>query len=99
MTGFEPAVVPPPDAPALLPLVEEPELDDVLAPEEPEDVLPLEPLEPLDVLPDVVAVLDDDPVFLADDFELLLVVAVPPWPLPPESLPPACPPDPPPPDP
>jgi len=108
MTGFADGVVPPlddPDDDVLLPaVVEEPELelDDPLDPEEepldPEEGLldPEEELLPLVELPELaVDVLDDPAFFLAEvfDFELLLPVAAPPWPLPPEPLLPPCEPD------
>jgi hypothetical protein len=106
MTGFAAAVVPlldDPDDDVLLPaVVEEPELDDPLDPEEepldPEEEL-LDPEEApllLVELPELaVDVLDDPAFFLAEvfDFELLLPVAAPPWPLPPEPPLPPCEPD------
>jgi hypothetical protein len=99
MTGFAAAVVPlldDPDDDVLLPaVVEEPEPDDPLDPEE-ELLDPEEELLPLVELPELaVDVLDEPAFFLAEDFdfELLLPVAAPPWPLPPDPPLPPCEPD------
>jgi hypothetical protein len=105
MTGFEfdevPAVDDPDDDVLPAAVVEDPELE-LDAPLDPEEE-PLdpeeEPLDPEEELPPLVvevadlAVLDDPAFFLAVDFELLLVVAAPPWPLPPEPPLPLCEPD------